>query len=362
MTAYAIIFGILFVVAAAVAYAFYIQLSAVKGKEQTHTKVSDDSRAVAQKAARELEAAREELSRKRSELSELREKLNDIRTRQHKQREAERKNKGNAEAELQELLTITRRDLEDERARFDVLSRESKGMTDEIVRLREGQKKLDDALKAAQAAAAKVASAPAPATTAAAPSAPVVVAAPQKTDDELKARVELLDRQLRDARRKAAEQEEEAKKARGKASTVNRMQLLTKNELDLFKEKLVWSEKRVVELEKLLFDNKIALPEREAAPQPKSPAVAPGILARESANTGGEGVVAGEADYVPEAPTATEAPTTTEAPAAEAAPATTEAATSEASAVESTGPSAVPPIRRPKAAAEGQPELAAKSE
>jgi hypothetical protein len=349
----------MFVVAAAVAYAFYIQLSALKGQPQHKAKeTSDDGRALAQKAAKELESAREELVRKRAEAADLREKLNDLRTRQHKQREAEKRTKGTAEADLKELLTVARRDLEDERARFDVLSRESKGMGDEIARLRESQKNLDDALKAAQAAAARAASAPAASTSAPAP-APVVVVAPQKTDDELKARVELLDRQLREARRKVIEQEEEAKKARGKASTVNRLQLLTKNELDLFKEKLVWSEKRVVELEKLLFDNKIALPEREVAPQPKAPAIAPGVLARESANTGGEGVVAGEAEYVPETATATEAP------AAEAAPTTTEAPAAEAAseaADASTGPSAVPPIRRPKASSEGQPELAAKAE
>ena len=54
----------------------------------------------------------------------------------------------------------------------------------------------------------------------------------------------------------------------------------------------MWSEKRVVELERLIFDNKIALPDRELAPQPKAPQLAPGIIARESGNTGGEGIVA----------------------------------------------------------------------
>ena len=358
MTAYAIIFGVLFIAAAGVAYAFYIQLSALKLQKRDTSKESDSSRTIAQKAAKELEVAREELSRKRTELSELREKLNDLRARQHKQRENEKRTKGNAEVELQELLSIARRDLEDERNRFDVLARESKGMTAEIARLREQQTKLDAALKAAQAAAAKAATAPA--TTTAAPAPVVNVAPPQKTDEELKARVELLERQMREARRKATEMEEEARKARGKASTAARTQLLTKNELDLFKEKLVWSEKRVVELEKLLYDNKIALPEREAAPQPKAPTVAPGILARESANTGGEGVVEASAEYVPETPAPAEAPAAETAPAAvEAAP--TETATE--AATDDNGPAAVPPIRRQKPAGEGQGEaLVAKSE
>ena len=109
----------------------------------------------------------------------------------------------------------------------------------------------------------------------------------------------MLEKQTREARRKAGELEEELRKARSKASNANRLQLLTKNELDLFKEKMVWSEKRVVELERLLFDNKIALPERESAPQPQAPQIAPGILAREAANTGGEGIVTVAADYEP---------------------------------------------------------------
>lgn len=159
MTAYVIIFGVLFVVAAGVAYAFYIQLSALKLQKPEKVKVNDADRSLAQKAAKELEAAKEELSRKRTELSELREKLNDLRARQHKQRENEKRTKGNAEAELTELLTNTRRDLDEERNRFDVLARESKGMSEEIVRLRAQQAKLDEALKAAQAAAARAAAA-----------------------------------------------------------------------------------------------------------------------------------------------------------------------------------------------------------
>jgi 5-bromo-4-chloroindolyl phosphate hydrolysis protein len=350
MSPYAIVFGILFVATALVAYAFNIQLSALKSKESDRQKEAEAARAASQKASKEAEAAREELTRRRAELNETKEKLSDLRAKQFKQRDAEKKQKGGAEADLNDQLSVARQDLEEERGRIDVLVREARGMDEEIVRLRDGHRKLDEVLKSAQAAAARAAAAPAPssfAPVAAAPAAPV--AAPQKTDEELKARAELLDRQLREVRRKSTEVEEELKRARGKVSTASRTQLLTKNELDLFKEKLVWSEKRVVELEKLLFDNKIVLPERPAAPQPKAPQLAPGILARETANTGGEGVVAGEAEYVPE-PVAAELPTAVSAPVEAEAPATIDAGGDTAGDVLN----AVPPLRRPKAVVEAR--------
>jgi len=298
---------------------------------------------------------------------------NDIRSRQHKQRETDRKQKGSAEADLIDQLETVQRQLDEEQSRFDVLSREAKGMQEELVRLRDGHKKLDEALKTAQssAAAAKVAAPAAPVAAAAAPEAPRPVAAPPvPKDDELLKRVEGLDRQLREVRRKAAEQDEELKRARSKSSTATRMQLLTKNELDLFKEKMVWSEKRVVELERLLFENKIALPEREVAPQPKAPQLAPGILARESANTGGEGVVTVSADYVPEGPASETTPEGAPAPAVESAPA---APVEAAAAVLPPAPyegvetepkiDAVPPIRRPRSVVEGRAdEVVAKAE
>src|SRR5690606_38769643 len=151
------------------------------------------------------------------------------------------------------------------------------------------------------------------------PDVAAVQAEREKVENELRGRLETLEKQVREARRKAGEAEEEARKARGKGATVQRQLLLTRSELDLFKEKLVWSEKRVVELEKLLFTHDIPLPEREAAPQPKPPPVAPGVLAREEeAHTGGEGVVAEAADYEPEEDPA--GPAGEEPPAGPAAP------------------------------------------
>jgi hypothetical protein len=382
MTAYLAILLVALVIVSFIAYLFHFQLSAVRAKEESLRRSADEATAQAQKASKELESTREELTRRRSEASDLREKLNEMRSRQHKQRESDRRQKGGAEAELRDDLELAQRHLEEERARVDVLSRDAEGMHAELVRLRDAHRKAEEALKTAQATAARGAQAPA------AP-APISDSAAAAKVEEAQKRVDLLDKQTREARKKAAEIEEELKRTRTKVSTATRNHLLAKSELDLFKEKLVWSEKRVVELERLLFENKIALPEREVAPQPKSPQLAPGIIARESANTGGEGVVTIAADYVPEptttdvsaetpaasttstageaaaasepAPASAPAETPAEAPAAASLAATgTEGAESPAEAPEPR-PEAVPPIRRPRSAVESA-EPAAKTE
>jgi hypothetical protein len=374
MPAYAYLPLALLVVAIGVAYAFYVQLTALKSQDNARRTEADNANAQSQKLSKDLDASREELNRRRAEAAELREKLNEMRSRQHKQRESDRKSKSNAEADLMDQLEQTRYRLNEEQSRVDVLSRETKGMQEELARLKEAGRRTDEALKAAQAAALR-----ATATPAAEPSAPVTetpapAAAPRPpptpSDDELRRRVDLLEKQTRDARRKAAEAEEELKRTRSKASNATRMQLLTKNELDLFREKMVWSEKRVVELERLLFENKIALPEREVAPQPQAPQLAPGILAREAANTGGEGVVAVAADYIPEtepAPSGSSVETVSAepaAPASEPAPVLPPPPTSDMDESDEMGDrvEAVPPIRRPRAVVETRAEESTKPE
>jgi len=331
-----IFFPIIVAIACAGA-ALYFFMAKKRAESGLQDAVQGAARAAEEKLGKELAAAREELAKKKAESVELRERLSDHKAKSFKQREADRKQKGGAETELADQLSSARRQLDEGRAQFDALTREAAGMQTEIARLRDGSKKLEDSLRAAQNAAARAAAPapekpaePAPAAAAAVPAEP----AKPSAEDELRARVAQLETQVREARRKASEHEDEAKKARGKSSTVNRLHALARSELDLFKEKLVWSEKRVVELEKLLFDNRIALPERETAPQPRAPQLAPGLQARESVNTGGEGVVAEVADYEP--------PAESEAAAASDAPAAEQASTDN-------GPAPVPPVRRRRA-------------
>lgn len=334
------------VIAAGVAFAFFLQYSALKKADDSRRQDADEAVAKAKKAQTEAEGAREELTRRKAEAAELREKLNDIRQRNNKKDQERAKKSG--QNELTDQLDDARRALDEERTRLDVIQREASGMQDDITRLRDANKKLEEAHKAALAAAARVSEAPARPMISAAPSTPAPFVAPERPESEIKAKLEAAETQLRDARRRQMEAETDAKGARGRVSTSNRQQLLTKSELDLFKEKLVWSEKRVVELEKLLFDNKVALPERETAPQPKAPQIAPGILARESANTGGEGVVAGSADYVPDAPEAPAAASVVEIVAAPAAAVVVVAAPAvSAEVAAAASPAGV--VRRPKA-------------
>jgi chromosome segregation ATPase len=348
-----LLFALLFVAAAGAAFAFYLQFDAAKKKEDAVKQSASEASAQAQKASKELEAAKEELARRRTEAADLREKLNDLRSRTHKSKESEKKARSGAVADLQQELDDTKARLNDELSRYDVLSRDVKGMQEELAKSKDAAKKLDDANKNLQAALTRAQAAPA-ASASAAPVQTVAIAPPVKTDEQLLARVQSLETQLREARRKATEADDEMRKARGASSNHKRQFMVTKSELDLFREKLVWSEKRVVALEKLLFDNKIALPEREAAPQPKALELAPGTLARESANTGGEGVVAEAADYVPETTEAPAAATGLAAPVeAPSAPAGAEVVTIAAEPAP-TGPQAVPPLRRPKAAVEGE--------
>lgn len=290
-----ILLFILFLLAAGVAYAFHLQLTALRKTDAERRRAAEAATESAQKVQKELEKLREEASRRRNEVSSLKEKLNDLRHRTHKQREAERKQRSARDTAIVEELEEARRALDEERARADVLSRDLTGLQAELKKQQDGVARLEQALAAARAAADR----PAPP-----PPLPPEVAAVQaekeKVQAELQGQIDALEKQLREARRKATDEAEAARKARGKTATVNRLHLLTKSELDLFKEKLVWSEKRVVELEKLLFANEIPLPEREAAPQPRAPKLAPALLAREEAHTGGEGVVAEAVDYVPE--------------------------------------------------------------
>lgn len=342
--------------AAGAAFAFYWQYSALRGIVDGLRRTADESTAAAQKAGKDSTSAREELARRKAEAADLREKLNELRARQHKARENDKKARGSTVDDLADQLASTRESLDDAASRNDVLAREAAGMQADLARLRDANRKLEEATRAAQAAASRASSEP----RAAAPAAAAGTAAGDgavRTDkgetDELKGRIQSLELQLKESRRKAAEHEEAVKGAKGRLSVAQRAQLLQKSELDLFKEKLVWSEKRVVELERLLFENKLALPERAPSPRGQAPQLAPGILARESQNTGGEGVAAGEADYVPEAaaeaPSA-EAPAAAEAPVAAEQPVAATLPTDTAAAPEVTpGPAAVAPKRRAKA-------------
>lgn len=291
------------IVAIGAAVAFYFQFAALQVQDSQRRTEAEEARASADKARKELDSFRDELTRKKSEASELREKLTELRQRTHRQREQDKRQKVVGAVALENDLESAQRVAQEESERADLLARDLKGVLEENNAVKNQVSMLEAALKNAQAATARATAA---ASVAGAAPAVVASAAPAQ-DDVLKARAESLDAQLREARRKLTVGEDEVRKARTKASTAARLQLLTKGELDLFREKLVWSEKRVVELEKLAFDNKLVLPAREQAPQPAAPQPAPGMLARESANTGGEGVVADAADYVPEADEAPEA-------------------------------------------------------
>lgn len=286
------------------ALAFYFQFAALSAQDAQRRAEAEEARASAEKARKELETFRDEFTRKKAEASDLRARLSDVRKRTHRQREEEKRQKVDGAIALENELESAQRMAQEEAERADILARDLKGALEEYGAAKKQIANLETALKNAQAATARAAAAASvPAAAAVGASAPA-----SGQDDALKTRVESLETQLRDTKRKLAAGEDELRKARTKASTATRLQLLTKGELDLFREKLVWSEKRVVELEKLAFDNKLELPVREPAPQPAAPQPAPGMLARESANTGGEGVVAEAADYEPEATAAAGAP------------------------------------------------------
>lgn len=338
------------VIALGVALAFFLQYDALRKKDDERERLAAEASAEAQKTRKQLSEISAELTRRKEEGVELRKKLNEQRARSHKHREAERKQKGTAEIELADQLDLARRHLDEERGRADVLSRDAQGMQAELTRLRDAQRRLEATLQAVQAAASR----PAPEVMAVKPA--------PKSDEQLLARAESLEAQLRDLRRKLALLEEEAKRAKSKASTSQRIQLLTRSELDLFREKLVWSEKRVVELERLLFENKVPLPERVPAPQPEPLQLAPGILARESANTGGEGVVAMTAEYEPpeEEESASDAEVSAEQ-AAEAQALPAENVDTEPVAHEP-GRAAVKPLRRPKSEVDARTNDIAKAE
>jgi len=351
--------------AAGAAFAFYWQYAALKGSLDGLKKSSESHAEAAAKAQKDRDAAKEELGRKKTEAADLREKLNDLRAKQHKSKEGEKRTKSKAEVELQDDLETARRTLVEAENRADALYKDLKAGQDELTKLRDERKKLEQSVANAQAYAKSAAAAPvvasaAPAavTEGAAPADPTAAIRSELT--ETKARILSLENQLREARRKVSEAEEGAKAARGRVSNEKRLAQVQKSELDLFKEKLVWSEKRVVELERLLFDNKIELPVREVAPAPKALELAPGITAREGANTGGEGVVAEAVDYVPEAAAdaapASDAASASDAPGAEAATVAANEAASDASTEGESGPAAVPPLRRPRAEIEATRE------
>lgn len=362
---------ILIAVTAGVAFAFHLQLTALRKTDTERRRAVEKATESSQKVQKELEKLREESARRRTEVASLKDKLNDLRSRNHKQREAERKQRSAKDIALVEQLEEATRLLEEERAHANAVARDSAALQAEVKKQQEAVARLEQALAAARAAADRPAPPPPPP-----PEVAAVQAEKEKVEAELRGRIESLEKQAREARRKAGEAEDEARKARGKTATVNRLQLLTKSELDLFKEKLVWSEKRVVELEKLLFANEIALPEREAAPQPRAPKVAPALLAREEANTGGEGVVAEAVDYVPEGESAegeAEVASTIDAPAADASSAeidadgakvaeaveatpsdASEAVAAEVVAEAQAAVSGVQPLRRPREAVEAR--------
>ncbi|MFM2151890.1 MAG: hypothetical protein RL199_325 [Pseudomonadota bacterium] len=350
-----LVFALLFVVAAVAAFAFRTQLVALQKVQAARrpSAAAESGPSGDEKARRELTALRDEVARRKSEATELREKLNDLRSKNHKQKAIDSKTKSAAVIELQDALDQARDRANAEQGRADVLARDAVGMQEELARLKGALVRTDEALKTALAR---------PVATEGAVVVPVAVST--KTDEQLQARVASLETQLREARRKVSEADDELRKAKGSSASSKRQFVVTKSELDLFRDKLVWSEKRVVELEKLLFDNKIELPTREAAPQPKAPTLAPGMAAREGANTGGEGVVAAGAEYVPdEPPAAAESSPVVEAPVVEAPVAAEAAPVIEAAQVvevvplsEASGPQAVPPIRRAKAESESQAE------
>ena len=148
----------------------------------------------------------------------------EVRARPFKQRrreeDARRQRGGSAR-----LLGSAERELEEERARVDVLSRETKGMEEEIIRFRDSHKRLEDSLKSAQVAAIQGELLSRRDSCSRVCSRPRAALAPRpKSDDELKARIESLDKQLRETRRKGGRVEEElsARAARRPPPTARR--------------------------------------------------------------------------------------------------------------------------------------------
>jgi hypothetical protein len=329
--------GILFlvaVVAAVLAVVFFAQarsageaVLALRAELDQQTKSTEADRAQTKQTQAELKA-------KGQQLLELREKLAEVRKKGEKG-PAKAAPRGAREAELEEDLTHARRLTEEAHAAEQAARKEAQASKAAEAL---AKAELSKAQEKVRELAARPAAAPAE-LPAAAPDAGLVDAA-RKADErrkEAEARAAEFDGQLQALREKELKLREEAKKARGRAETNNKVYLVTKSELDFARERLAAAERR-------LWQAGLTLPAPSPKERPKATGPASADRPRDPKPTGAESVepapAASSSGEPPAAPAAASEPAAGAPDATAVLPETSQPAGAEP------GPEPVPPLRR----------------
>jgi chromosome segregation protein len=264
--------GLLFlfaIVAAVLAVIFFAQARANGAAVVTLRAEADAAGKQADAARGQVRELQTDGKAKTAQLVELREKLADARKKGQESKAGKQQSRGAREGELLEDLGHARKLTEDAHAAEAQARKDGAAAKADVtaarVQLGAAQEKIREL---SEKLATVSAQAIVPPVQAASP-------APKPPSDdarlaELAAKVEGAEQRaaaaengLREARKREQAQREEAKKARGRAETNNRVFLVTKGELELVKERLAQAERR-------LWQAGIALPVPQAKERPKA--------------------------------------------------------------------------------------------
>jgi hypothetical protein len=325
------------VIAAVLAVWFWFQgqsaVEAVKGLQAA----AESSRKEAEVARAEQKKAETEVKARGALLQETREKLVEARRKSQEGKPKAMQPRGAREAELEEDLAHARRLTSEAHATETAARRD-------LASARLGEAQIKNELAVTQAKLRELAARPAVPAPAAAPvsesaeqSRLADELAQQRTQleaarSELDRQVQQAEKNAREAKRRELELRDEVRKMRGRAETNNRVYLVTKGELELTKERLASAERK-------LWQAGIPLTPPPSKERPKATGPAAADKAQEGATAAADAAAAPAAS--PAAALASGEPISA-GEAAEAA-ASTEAS---ATAVSTTPPEGIAPIRR----------------
>jgi len=257
MTGIAFLLVVVAIVAAAV---FALQARTAAAAVKSLQDAAEEARKEAEAARARVREMEADLKARNAQLQETREKLNEARKKAQEGKAGKGQSRGAREAEMEEDLLHARQLTEQShaaeaaaRTQLQAAKADAAKADAEVLRLNERVRSLSAQLEAAP----KMAGAP---------------AAPPADDGrvkELQARAEEAEGQLRAEHKRLAEAREEAKRARGRAETNNRVYLVTKGELEVIKERLAQAERRLWQAGLTL-----PAPEQKARPKATGPAAA----------------------------------------------------------------------------------------
>ena len=248
-----------FVVAAVLAVVFFAQARSAGAGVLDLKKEVDEVKKAGEADRAALKEAQGELKARAQQLVEAREKLSDARKR-GEPKVAKVLSRSAREAELEEDLTNARRNTEEAYAAEAAARKDAAAAKTAADAAKAELSRALEKLREAPGAAAPIAAATAAGADAA------LIEATRRAEDQKKAayaKAADLEVQINSMREREVKAQAEARKARGRAETNNKVFLVTKSELEMTKERLAAAERK-------LWQAGVALPAAAAKERPKA--------------------------------------------------------------------------------------------